>query len=82
MCILFHWVNKPEHLKLDCFRLLAELHRAGVNNTEAARRLGKPRATVQHWKEGAEPCYTDGKRLIDLHAYVTAALSEKITTSA
>jgi DNA-binding transcriptional regulator YiaG len=84
MCILFHRgeklgdcfhyfvsMNKPDHLKLDCFRLLADMQKAGVNNREAARRLGKPASTVQRWKEGAEPCYSDAVRLIDLHEYVT-----------
>lgn len=57
--------------KLDCFRLLADLQQAGVNNSEVARRLGKSRTTVTRWKGGAEPTYSDGLRLIELHAYVT-----------
>ncbi len=67
-------MTKPDNQKLDCFRLLAEMHDAGVNNTEVARRLGRPQSTIRRWKGGSEPGYTDGKRLLDLHAQVIAAL--------
>lgn len=63
-------MTKPDGQKLDCFRLLAEMNKCGVNTAEVARRLGKAHSTVQKWKEGAEPCYTDGVRLLDLHSYV------------
>ena len=66
-----HPVTKPDAQKLDCFRLLAELSAAGVSNSEAARRLDKPISTVRSWKGGAEPLYSDGKRLVELHEYVT-----------
>jgi CENP-B N-terminal DNA-binding domain len=55
--------------KLDCFRLLLELKDAGVSNNEVARRLGVPPTTVQGWKAGAEPRWSDGERLRQLHAY-------------
>lgn len=66
-------MTKPDDQKLNCFRLLAELQAAGVNNAEVARRLGVTGSTVQRWKDGSEPGYSAGKRLIDLHAFVTAA---------
>ena len=65
-------MTKPDAQKLDCFRLLAELQHAGVSNSEAARRLGEPVSTVRSWKRGTEPLYSAGKRLVDLHHYVTA----------
>lgn len=66
-------MTKPEEQKLDCFRLLAEMSAHGVNNTEAARRMGKPVSTIRRWKEGSEPGYTDGLRLVNLHAQIIAA---------
>lgn len=64
-------MTKPDDQKLNCFRLLAELNAAGINNVEAARRLGVAVSTLRGWKAGSEPGYSDGKRLIDLHAYLT-----------
>jgi hypothetical protein len=59
-----------EELQIDCFRLLAELAVKGVNNAEAARRLGVNREKVRGWKCGAKPKYDDAQRLVFLHAYV------------
>lgn len=56
---------------IDCFRLLADLSEAGISNAEVARRLGKHKTTIFTWKEGiSEPGYSDGLRLIQIHAYV------------
>lgn len=71
-------MTKPEGQRLDCFRLLTEMHRAGVNNTEVARRLGVPRSTVNRWKQGAEPGFTTGKRLIDLHTSIVTQTVETV----
>lgn len=74
-------MTKPEHQKLDCFRLLNEMDKAGVNNAEVARRLGKGKSTIQYWKSGGEPCWSEGNRLIALHAYVTAEVQKTVSTS-
>lgn len=56
---------------LDCFRLLAEMHEYGVNNSEAARRMGVAPSTVKRWKSGEmQPGWVDGQRLLLLHEYV------------
>lgn len=65
---------------LDCFRLLADLNRAGMSNAQVGRKLGKGRSTVQKWKLGAEPGYTDGCRLVALHASVTANARQSVRT--
>lgn len=58
---------------LDCFRLLADLDRAGVNNSEVARRMGLSPSTIYRWKMGElEPSYSHGCRLIEIHAYAIA----------
>lgn len=60
-----------EELKIDVFRLLADMHKANVNNSEVARRMGVGRSTLRRWKEGIqEPSYSEGLRLIQIHAYV------------
>ena len=56
-------------LKIDCFSLLADLHRCGINNSEVARRIGVAISTVRNWKNGCEPKYSDGQRLIEMHAH-------------
>ena len=52
----------------DWFRLLADLHKAGINNAEVSRLLNVPRWKIHDWKMGAEPNYSDGDRLVTLHA--------------
>lgn len=59
--------------RIDCFRLLTDLQRWNVNASEVAERLNVPRSTLQHWKDGVEPKYSDGCRLIELHAQIGAA---------
>lgn len=56
-------------MSLDCFRLLADLERVGINNSEVARRLSVSRSAVQGWKvHGSEPTWTTGQALLKLHA--------------
>lgn len=55
---------------IDCFRILAELQAAGLNNKEVARRLGKPVTTVEYWKEGHIPRFDNACQLLSLYAQV------------
>lgn len=57
---------------IDWFRIISELDRAGVNNSEVARRMGRSVSTIHRWKmKEAEPNYPDGCRLLEIHAYTT-----------
>lgn len=59
--------------KLVDWRLLfADLARAGLTAAEVARRLEVNASTVHHWRTGGEPGYSDGSRLVALHAELTA----------
>ncbi len=58
----------------DWFKILSDLDHAGVNNSEVARRMGRSASTVYRWKMNeAEPSYSDGVRLMEIHAYVTSS---------
>jgi len=61
---------------IDWFRILTELDRAGINNSEVARRLGHHPSTIHRWKMNEnEPPYSDGIRLIEIHSYVTSSFA-------
>lgn len=66
---------------VDWFKIFSDLKRAGINNSEVARRLGVPPTTIASWKNGVEPKYSDGARLIELHASVPVALYTEIRES-
>lgn len=52
---------------LDCFTLLNDLDRAGISNAKVADLLGHSESTVNRWKQGAEPKWSDGQLLLALH---------------
>lgn len=64
---------------VDWFKILTELKGAGISNAEVARRLKVPATTVNSWRYGTEPNYSDGYRLIELHANTPIALMHKIS---
>jgi transposase-like protein len=64
---------------LDCFRLLQEMAEAGVSNKEVARRLGKPPSTIEGWKAGAQPSWSEGQRLLQIHAYVMSDIRKGVS---
>jgi hypothetical protein len=53
-------------MRIDWFRILADLRRAKLGNRAAARRLGVAKSTVIGWKQGNEPRHADGERLLRL----------------
>lgn len=53
-------------MTVDWFRVLCDLHQAGVGNREAARLLDVPKSTLLGWKQGAIPKHHEGERLIEL----------------
>lgn len=60
----------PAHLadekQTDWFRVITDLNRSGWTNEIIAKELGTGRTTIIGWRDGAEPKYYDGKRLLDL----------------
>lgn len=51
---------------VDFVRLLKDLGAAGLCGAEVSRRLHVNPSTLQYWKSGGEPRYSDGVRLLDL----------------
>ena len=58
-------------IRTDWFAILTDLQHAGKSNAEVARLIDVPRNTVWGWKDGAEPKYGDGSRLLVLWSMET-----------
>lgn len=57
--------------RIDWFRVIADLNRAGYSTRGFADSLGIARTTIQGWKSGAEPKHADGERLLSWWSHVT-----------
>lgn len=51
-------------LSIDWFQIITELTRQGFSSKAIANRIGVPKSTLLGWKQGSEPRYSDGHRLI------------------
>lgn len=60
-----------EQGRIDWFRLIDDLARAGVPVSSVAQHMNAPRSTILGWKQGAEPKYRDGELLLDLWMAMT-----------
>lgn len=59
--------SKPEvEKRVDWFRVITDMSRAGYNAHIVAHAIGVARTTLIGWKQGAEPRYTEGERLVAL----------------
>lgn len=59
--------SKPEvEKRVDWFRVITDMSRAGYSAHVVANVIGVARTTLIGWKQGAEPRYTEGERLVDL----------------
>lgn len=56
--------------KLPWAQIVQDLQQSGCSVYRAAKILGKPVSTVQHWASGGEPNYSNGATLLMLHATV------------
>lgn len=57
--------------RIDWFRVLADLRRAGAPLASVATAIRVPYSTIQGWRQGAEPKFADGERLLRLWAGLT-----------
>ncbi len=65
--------RRLDEFHIDVFRMLSEMADAGVSNAEVARRLGVSRTRMHRCKMAFEELsYSEGCRLIQIHAYVMA----------
>jgi len=53
-------------LRVDWFKVITQLSRAGYSPHVVSDAIGVPRSTLIGWKQGAEPRYTEGERLVSL----------------
>lgn len=52
--------------RIDWFRVLADLQRHGVPVSQASAATRIPKSTLLGWRQGAEPKYADGEKLLAL----------------
>lgn len=64
--------------RIDWFQVLTDLARAGVPVASAALAIRVPKSTVLGWKQGAEPKFTDGERLVALWMGITSRPVEEL----
>ncbi|MCB2251806.1 hypothetical protein KTQ74_07870 [Pseudomonas chlororaphis] len=50
--------------RVDWFSVITGLSRAGYSPQSVADAIGVARTTLLGWKQGAEPRYTEGERLV------------------
>lgn len=58
-------------LRVDWFRVIADLRRCGYSAQSVADVVGVARATILYWGQGGEPKYTDGERLVAFWSQAT-----------
>lgn len=58
-------------MHVDWFRVISDIERSGMTHREIARHLHAACSTIAYWKQGAEPRYSDGERLVRLWELVT-----------
>lgn len=52
---------------VNWFRIIVDLERAGLSDTEIAKRIGCHKGNISKYKGGTEPLHTTGERLRHLH---------------
>lgn len=52
--------------RVDWFQVLTDLGRKGVPVLAVSSAIGVPQSTILGWKQGAEPKFADGERLVAL----------------
>lgn len=62
--------QEPEK-HLDWFQVISDLSRHGYSSKAIADRIEVPKSTLLGWKQGAEPRYSEGRRLIEFWCDIT-----------
>lgn len=72
------WFKEANQLRVDWFRVIVDLSRAGYSHAAIGAAIDCPKSTVQGWKQGATPKYDDGELLITLWAAVMELPREQL----
>lgn len=70
--------SRPGPKRIDWFRVITMVLRDGYSIQSAADAIGVARTTLIGWKQGAEPRYSEGERLVLLWCEVTGADRSKL----
>lgn len=65
---------------IDWFQVIAMLRKAGYSVQSISDAIKVPRTTLIGWKQGAEPRYSEGERLIAFWCEITSQAREKLPT--
>lgn len=57
-------VLRPETQRIDWFRVITDVLRNGYSIQRAADEINVARTTLIGWRQGAEPRYSEGERLV------------------
>lgn len=61
--------TNPE--RVDWFTVLLDLQRAGLPAMQVSQSTSIPKSTILGWKQGAEPKYADGEKIVKLWMRIT-----------
>lgn len=61
----------PAEVRVDWFQVITGVMRCGYSIQSAAEAISVPRSTLIGWKQGAEPRYTEGERLVSFWCQIT-----------
>lgn len=68
----------PAEVRVDWFQVITSILRAGYSIQSTAEAISVPRSTLIGWKQGAEPRYTEGERLVSFWSQVTGRDRSKL----
>lgn len=63
--------SRPGPKRIDWFRVITMVLRSGYSIQSAADSIDVARTTLIGWKQGAEPRYSEGERLVLLWCQIT-----------
>lgn len=64
--------------RIDWFRVITAVLRSGYSLQSAADEIGIARTTLIGWRQGAEPRYSEGERLVLLWCKITGESRDKL----
>lgn len=69
---------RPGPKRIDWFKVITEVLRGGYSIQAAADEIGVARTTLIGWKQGAEPRYSEGERLVLLWCKISGEGRDKL----
>lgn len=75
-------MHAPGEQRVDWFQVITGLSRSGYSPQSVADAVGVARSTLLGWKQGAEPRYTEGERLVAFWCEATGNHRDKLPTCA